>query len=64
MEEVDENLQKERDAEVKKLTTSLEDRMAQFRNLLLEKSVSLIINVLLLPCFCLAFLSIDFSSLC
>jgi len=40
MEEVDENLQKERDAEVKKLTTSLEDRMAQFRNLLLEKSVS------------------------
>ena len=46
MEEVDENLQKERDAEVKKLTTSLEDRMAEFRNLLLEKSVSLFTRVL------------------
>ena len=37
--EVDEKLQKERDAEVKKLTMSLEDRMKEFRSLLLEKSV-------------------------
>ena len=37
--EVDEKLQKERDAEVKRLTMGLEDRMAEFRNLLLEKSV-------------------------
>ena len=40
--EVDEKLQKERDAEVKRLTMGLEDRMAEFRNLLLEKSVRFI----------------------
>lgn len=39
MEEEDEELQKERDAEVKKLTMSFEDRAKEFRNLLLEKSV-------------------------
>lgn len=36
-----EELKKERDAEVKKLTMSLEDRMTEFRAMLLEKGVSL-----------------------
>ena len=44
--EVDEELQKQRDAEVKKLTTSLEDRMTEFRNLLLEKGVSVIVLII------------------
>ncbi len=38
--EVDEKLKKERDAEIRKLTTSLEDRMTEFWALLLEKGVS------------------------
>eukprot|EP00794_Sanderia_malayensis_P005398 gene5398-6074_t len=38
--EEDEKLQRERDAEIRRLTTSLDDRMVEFRALLLEKGVS------------------------
>ena len=37
---VNEKLKKEQDAEVKKLTMSLDDRMTEFRAMLLEKGVS------------------------